>query len=1712
MAGGILQLVASTGKEDEIISINPHITMFKTVYRRHVNFDKAEQMLNFDGNLNFGIESTCKLKKLADLVSALTLVIDLPKIDISYIPLTNVQLALMLKQYGIIWQYDPNDAQKLVTQSEIEEVVGIIEYDAGKMVRITNGMINDHISNLSQTIEKDNKFMEVIQTITDEYISTNNTNLSNYLDDLMLELLLSNRELFIDDTEYIDNYDYYNQYLYLHSYKSDLTSLIPQAISWQSWVDPVQITHTVTSFYDPSIGLPISPSVGDMYICSNSDRGWNVNSIYRWFISDNPIAANWIETSANLGFGSEIAIGYDNMPSTLLYECVGFKKLVNGLYDPTSGGFPENPLIGDSYISTSNHSAIVGGENFVWIENNIYTWSGTTWTELIPTNGNSIYVTGSGNNYGTYKQRLVYYNGVTWEILQTPMSVLYDGTFWRKNVISFHDPTGGLPAITIPTSIGNTYISSATGNGWTKNNIYVWDGWEWVEKVPTDNYGLYIMGGQQNANCIVVYNGLTWNVRTLNLPLYNYDAFRKLVSSALQNIIFTDTNIELLYGVENCNTTIIPQTSILPIRTFFDNIVQNEIGIIDVNSAVYKSVYNVYSGFDGSFAGNLAHVSDVQSGLSAAIRNEISNVINPNIQMMTTLYGRLQFVDALTPDYYRFNYYKYFQYDTGTSTYDTTAMIVNCPRDYYTYSSSETTLLDYFSSYIMKLPTNTDYVTLIKSNTTLLVGNQTGSTNGTLYETFADTRVQSLFNNLFVNLNTPYTTVLETIKMGTVGSDTRRIYNLPSCINNLSTVIQTNIVADYTHFINVLPTTLGTKGTFWGNSLGNIVNFINTNIPIIEQIAFPISLWNTTFGFLSKMTQSTSSLDKMATFIFRYYLPYDVGKLLPVDYSFVPSFVIQNKNPIEYLVLTFTENLTRYIISQNGIIGDEYKLTSTELSELNNKINYIGAAYLDTGLQNYTNFVLHQTNILEENVPELFAPINPIAIETYHLPYDGITSITCYLLNQMKNKFNTYYQAVTTQSIYDNLGNPFMDVNERFVTDSNFYLYGNQMYNNGYSLIQSMIDVYLNDMTRYDTYGSVLKIKNLFSEQLTFMFNYPLEMYIEFHKAIYNNQNFYVTSTTYDDMYTNILSQLNDKMLPLLQYLNATNNIYMGTMDVLMISPENRLTRSLINPYDSTNDAVRYQWYNEKIINDVINVETDFEPNSVGIIEYFLSSINSPTNPFAQTLNLYNWYNELDRTKVSNEIVKMYKLFGLPYYSTNEYNAEAITPESLYNDLGNINYKYNGFADITDFIKYLMDHIVNWSQLGFITSLFKATIPATRDSLVKYYTVEKNNAIDMIDKIHPYTLTKVNGSVTYSTLENIVRNIYNKDAVNFAWIHEIGHYIVDRAQLLIGDAVIDQYTGEYAHLLCYTEGSKEHEYGYYHAIGNIPELYTYNNLPKRKYRLYIPLFFTFSKFYEAGLPLISMQHTDVSVRIKLKKLNEVAYWAPMTIFNKTPKLKCSIIADYIYLDHEERFRVAPLRHETITETIQYNGAVTVDMSKLDANNSTTVRLNFTGMSKEIYIVCQMEDYVNGTLPNGELKWNYYMVQVPKNETIVNGETVVEYLEVNPIDKMQINFNGRERETPKDAVYYNCIQRMKHHSVSIYDGINIYSFSISPQLLQPSGAANLGKISYVDLVITFRKDVIALVGKNQKTMRIGVYNKGSNILRTMSGLSGLAFYN
>lgn len=85
-------------------------------------------------------------------------------------------------------------------------------------------------------------------------------------------------------------------------------------------------------------------------------------------------------------------------------------------------------------------------------------------------------------------------NGVAVDMVHTHNDILIDALY---NVIErfayddFHDPSSGLPS---SPSVGDSYISTATANGWTDDYIYTWDGTQWVEQIPEHGWLVWVEG------------------------------------------------------------------------------------------------------------------------------------------------------------------------------------------------------------------------------------------------------------------------------------------------------------------------------------------------------------------------------------------------------------------------------------------------------------------------------------------------------------------------------------------------------------------------------------------------------------------------------------------------------------------------------------------------------------------------------------------------------------------------------------------------------------------------------------------------------------------------------------------------------------------------------------------------------------------------------------------------------------------------------------------------------------------------------------------------------------------------------------------------------------------------------------------------------------------------------------------------------------------
>jgi hypothetical protein len=117
---------------------------------------------------------------------------------------------------------------------------------------------------------------------------------------------------------------------------------------------------------------------------------------------------------------------------------------------------------------------------------------------------------------------------------------------------------------------------------------------------------------------------------------------------------------------------------------------------------------------------------------------------------------------------------------------------------------------------------------------------------------------------------------------------------------------------------------------------------------------------------------------------------------------------------------------------------------------------------------------------------------------------------------------------------------------------------------------------------------------------------------------------------------------------------------------------------------------------------------------------------------------------------------------------------------------------------------------------------------------------------------------------------------------------------------------------------------------------------------------------------------------------------------------------------------------------------------------------------------------------------------------------------------NPVKYAKLQINNYDRTTTLDGDYFNRYQCNRHHTnIPRSPGINVYSFSIKPEDMQPSGSLNFSCLERSKLFLWIGS--LYEGGSNGNTLSPGkpletyVYARGINILRIMNGMGGVAYH-
>ena len=230
------------------------------------------------------------------------------------------------------------------------------------------------------------------------------------------------------------------------------------------------------------------------------------------------------------------------------------------------------------------------------------------------------------------------------------------------------------------------------------------------------------------------------------------------------------------------------------------------------------------------------------------------------------------------------------------------------------------------------------------------------------------------------------------------------------------------------------------------------------------------------------------------------------------------------------------------------------------------------------------------------------------------------------------------------------------------------------------------------------------------------------------------------------------------------------------------------------------------------------------------------------------------------------------------------------------------------------------------------------------------------------------------------------------DGVYARWLDFPGEQLIAQVEVEIGGQRIDRQYGDWMHIWNQLTMSSEQQKGYFKMVGQTTQL-TYITDPMfaevsgpcassggptqvcapRKAlpetTLYIPLLFWFCRNPGLALPLIALQYHEVKINLDIRPIGECLWAVKSLTYSMSGTVSvplayqqsisaASLYVDYVFLDTDERRKMAQNPHEYLIEQVQFTGDESVGSS------SNKIKLNFNHPCKELIWVVQPDANVD----------------------------------------------------------------------------------------------------------------------------------------------------
>jgi hypothetical protein len=706
----------------------------------------------------------------------------------------------------------------------------------------------------------------------------------------------------------------------------------------------------------------------------------------------------------------------------------------------------------------------------------------------------------------------------------------------------------------------------------------------------------------------------------------------------------------------------------------------------------------------------------------------------------------------------------------------------------------------------------------------------------------------------------------------------------------------------------------------------------------------------------------------------------------------------------------------------------------------------------------------------------------------------------------------------------------------------NYYAFGDNIilqYNNGYYEVSVQQDVLYH--TIYDPYFSNMTTLDYEYFFIMSFLGYDIRLSKPYDEIISTNDYVYKVPQ-YTQYYSNLLRMRNKffknddiKLLSLSEVIDKLNDYTSGEYEYYSEAEAkiaDRVKTKILDKYKlfydivdgSGNIAIEKLSINE-FINQYDNSGNPFEKlyNISGMVIVTESGGIVTDEPSPSTsYNVYNQsYNMKDNLPTSyiNDILTMFN------------TVKEYTLKNIYND----KYKtrmYNNYSYKSDILKFMLTYLINNTSIDFyykkiepliinyntsVTDYIKTTkydyyksiieITKTRSSDITINntdTIKFEKDIPFIEDLYliPDYFTQTDIIYHGSDLDSMFRNITNNTPVKYCWVAELGQYLLENLSLHFDELLIDELNSNLRSLLHKIQDSSSHERGYNIMMGNTEYLTTYDENNKGNITLRIPLEFYFHKEASLAMPMINLLYTKANIKFKIRNLEDLLIYDTNANITKKPKLKSSLDIQYIYLEEEERKRIAGSKMEFLIEKFRNGGIYNYNYDSI-VDGKIKTQLKFADPTK--YIVWRLKVKYQSEMQN-----NYTWNKNGYNTYTYDPSKLTNYINNKTVKNIKVYFNGSTREQGKSDLF-NTINPYMRFCGSLENDEYMYIFSLYPLLYQPTGTANLSNIEDVIVEFELIQDFIDKLNTEGLMLEIEYWALGYNVLRFISGMCAPIFY-